>query len=265
MGKKEAEIDCLKIVKRCLPIGNYAKTINEIFSKNFVETERPDFLFAGEVGLEHFLVDVIYKENSKTGKALSIERTNKSNALKKIELYKDKELLDNDIENGRVPKFLEDFMNTEIAGVNHFSYQKFFKNFKDIFDNHYARVDEYRSQCKTLGFMIEMPYPIVSGKQRYIIYNNGKCRSQMLNVPPVPKDVINYFRRHKKIDFIVLVFRPIHMSAQKQDKYYRVFYLDINNIDRCLREQHVFLCDKFDYEIKFANDDVIKLNVKENE
>ena len=87
----------------------------------------------------------------------------------------------------------------------------------------------------------------------------------MLNVLPVPKDIINYFRWHKKIDFIVLVFRPIHMSTQKQDKYYRVVYIDIHNIDICLKELRVFLCDKFDYEIKFANDDVIKLNVEEKD
>lgn len=261
LGNKNTEQDCLDIVLKGLAIGNFAKSIKQLLSGNCTQEERPDFLFEGSlVGLEHFLVDVIFEVKHK--EAQSIERKNNSNITKKIDFYhKSPEELDKDISNGKAPKFVEDVINSEINGVSNFKYISFICNFMKVFDEHYANRGGYRSKCEKLGFMIELPYPY-SLSNYYVVNKNKQTRMQSLKTLPITTDILDYIQNHSDLDFVILCIRPIHFSNKKSG--YKTIYIDPKDVYKSVKEQDVFICDTFDYPHKFSNKNVAKLNVKES-
>ena len=259
MGNKNTEQNCLDIVKKCSAIGDFAKSVKQLFMADCSQEERPDFLFdGGSVGVEHFLADVIFGVKHKN--AQSIERKNSSNIVKKIDYYhQHQDELVKDIENGKAPKFIEDIINSEINGVSKFAYIDFINNFMKVYNEHYANRSVYRSKCEKLGFLIELPYPH-SLSSYYIVSKNNYIRKQSIKTLPLTTDMLDFIQNHADLDFVVLCIRPIHSSSNK--KGCKTIYIDPKNVYKSVKEQDVFVCDSFDYPHKFSNTGVAKLNVE---
>ena len=273
MGNKNTEQDCLNIVMECSTVGNFAKSIKQLLSDDYIQEERPDFLSGnGLVGLEHFLVDVIFGVKHK--EAQSIERKNSGNIAKKINFYYENSgELDTDISNGKAQRFVEDIINSEINGVSNFTYISFIKNFRKVFDEHYANRSVYRSKCGKLGFLIELPYPH-SLNNYYIVNKNNRIYRQSLKTLPVTTDMLNYIQNHSDLDFVILCIRPIHFSDRNSEC--KSIYINPKDVYKSVKEQGVFsgvlgsflqgvfICDSFDYPHKFSSKNVVKLDVKKS-
>lgn len=260
MGNKNTEQNCLDIVKKCSAIGDFAKSVKQLLiTEPDPKSERPDFLFdGGLVGVEHFLTDVIFGVKHKN--AQSIERKNSSNITKKIDYYhKNPKKLEADIDNGKAPKFLEDIINSEINGVSNFTYIKFISNFMKVYNEHYANCGVYRSKCKKLGFLIELPYPHT---KCYIVSKNGNTRRQSILTLPITTDILEHIRNNSDLDFVIICFRPIHSSGKMKEC--KTVYINPKDVYSSMKEQVIDVYDTFDYPIKFPQKDYVKLNVEKS-
>lgn len=257
MGNKNTEQNCLDIVKKCLAIGDFAKSVKQLLMADCSQEERPDFLFdGGSVGVEHFLTDVIF--NVKHKDAQSIERKNSSNITKKINHYHENpEELEADIDNGKAPKFMEDIINSEINGVSDFTYIKFISNFMKVYNEHYENRSVYRSKCGKLGFLIELPYP---QEQSYMVSKNGKISRQRISALPITTDMLEHIQKNSDLNFIILCLRPIHSSGKLKEC--KTIYINPKDVYKSIREQGITVYDNFDFMHKFRNRDVVKLNVE---
>lgn len=258
MGNKKTEKNCLDIVKKCSAIGDFAKSVKQLLiTEPDPKGERPDFLFDGDsVGVEHFLTDVIFGVKHK--EAQSIERKNSSNITKKINYYHENpNKLEADIDNGIAPKFLEDIINSEINGVSEFVYTKYIKNFKKCYDEHYANRSVYRSKCKKLGFLIELPYP---QEQSFIVSSHGTIRKQRILTLPITTDMLEHIRKNSDLDFVILCLRPIHSSGKMNEC--KAIYINPKDVDSSVKVQGIDIYDTFDYLVKFPNKDVVQLKVE---
>lgn len=257
LGNKNTEQKCLDIVKECSAVGSFAQSVKALIMDEYTQEERPDFLFgSGEMGLEHFLTDVIFGVKRKS--VQSIERKNSSSITEKINYYHENPReLDNDISNGKAPKFVEDIINSEINGVSKFAYSSFISNFMKVFEEHYANRNTYRSKCKKLGFLVELPYP---NTNHYVVTKNGHVFKQCIKTLPLTKDMLDFIQLHVDLDFLILCIRPIHFSGSKKEC--RAIYIDPRDVYKSVSEQGVFVCDLFDYPHKFLKEDIVKLEVK---
>jgi len=262
LGDKHVEENCLDYVKKSVALGSFAKSIKQMLVTEYVQEESPDFLFSnGKVGVEHLLADVIFGVKHRT--AQSIERKNASDIRKKLAYYhEDQDRLDEDISNGKAPKFIEDIINSEIGGVSKFTYQAFISNFKRVFDEHYEKRGVYRSKCEKLGFLIELPYPH-TGNSCYIVSKNGQMRRQRVKPFPLTEDILRHIQKYSELDFVILCARPILASNNRKEV--KVIYVDPQNVYGSVREQGVVVYDEFDYPIKFSNSNVVKLSVETTE
>lgn len=257
LKSKSDERCCLNIVKELKPYPELTGTI--------LEQERPDFIIRnndiGCTGIEHFLIDVITdpiiieKKNKVSQKNDSIVRKTTTEIEKQVNNYKNKDNLEEDISNGKAATFVEDIINRTLKGVGQFSYEDFIKNFMRIYNKHYKNVSTYREKCQTLGFLIEIRYfnPSHNG---YLISNKNKTYLQRTKTIPVTRDMITCFHESKNIDFIILCMVPINYSENLKDC--QVIRIDMDNIENSLRQQHIIICDKFDY-YKFQNLNTIKI------
>lgn len=262
MGDKHVEENCLDYVMKSVAIGSFAKSIKQMVTAEYIQDESPDFLFSDRnVGVEHLLTDVIF--NVKHNTAQSIERKNAGDIHRKIAYYhEDQERLDEDISNGKAPKFVEDIINSEIGGVSKFTYQAFISNFKRVFDEHYEKRGVYRSKCEKLGFLIELPYPH-TGNSCYIVSKNGQMRRQRVKPFPLTADILWHIQKHSELDFVILCARPIFASNNRREV--KVIYINPKDVYGSVREQGVVVYDEFDYPIKFSNPNVVKLSVEPTE
>lgn len=228
---KNVERRCLDIVKK---IKKY-----DFLQEKIVESERPDFV-VGEIGIEHFLVDILVNDFS-----ASISRKQDAEKIKKIEEYnKHPEKLDECIETGEITKYLEKNIKEQIDGLCNFNYNEFINNFKRVFDKHCKNIEAYRKKCKILGFLIEIPYPKPMNTG-YVIMDNDTKRTQRLKIIPITKDMIKCFQYANNIDFIVLCIIPINFKEDYSEC--QVVKVDMKNIEKSIRQQGMIICDKFDY------------------
>ncbi|MCI8349052.1 MAG: hypothetical protein HFE74_06440 [Firmicutes bacterium] len=253
MGDKEVEKKCLELVLKDKPQCQFGKEILKSLNSTIIECEKPDFVI-DKVGIEHFLVDLLF--TTKRNRSMSIERQNTSAITEKVNHYKDNPNdLDSDIENGKAAKTVEDLVNSQVNAVSDFSCQRFIDNFKQIFEKHYEKINEYRKKCDKLGFIIEIPYIHISNSTYVIIRGKHKF-CQAVRTMPMPKQIIDYVWDHNDLDFSILCIRPIGNITKSKDV--SIIYIDPKN--KNLFDQKVFLCDEFNFRHKFSNKDVVKLD-----
>ncbi len=254
MEMKDVERNCLNLLLRDTPKFTFGIEIQNLLKGNIRETERPDFLI-NNIGIEHFLIDLLFKTKSK--KAMSIERKNRSSIIDKVDYYKENpHLLDKDIDNGSAVEFVENMINSQINAISDFSYNSFVDNYKRVFDNHYNNISKYRSYCTKLGFLIEIPY---SETNYYIITNKDNCRAQAIRTMPIPRDILTHIWKYRNIDFVVLCIRPMYLSNKTRKKDISIIYIDPKN--QKYFGDRIVLCDSFDFPHKFPEKDIVKLDV----
>lgn len=255
MGNKKDERKCLEIILKDKPQCQFGKEILKSLNGTIIECEKPDFVI-DKVGIEHFLVDLLFTMKRK--KSMSIERKNTSTIIETVNYYKDNPNdLDIDIENGKAVKIVENLVNSQVNAVSDFSCQRFINNFKQIFENHYEKINEYRKKCDKLGFLIEIPY---ISNSTYVITKGQHKFCQAVRTMPIPKQIINYILNCNVLDFVILCIRPIGVHKKLNPKDISIVY--INSKNKNMFNQKIFLCDEFDYVHKFPNKDVVKLNVE---
>ena len=228
---KNTERECLDVVIRHYP---EIKSLGEIIC-----TERPDFVI-GDTGIEHFMVDT----STKGKKSITKEQSNVCE--KRIEQYKQNPgKLDEDIENGNASKFVEKEVNRTTKAFMDFSYDKYIKEFRRIFNEHEKNIDIYKEKCSRLGFLVEMIYSPIFSSDGYMITDNGKTRKQLLKTMPITRDMIQIFKQ-SKAEFIYLYIKPYGTNTKK----YEVVKLDMSDIESSIRKNRIIICDKFNYADK---------------
>ena len=258
MGKKDYERECLDQVLqlRKLPI----------LCGEIVEAERPDFII-GSTGLEHFMIEVCQNYEMPKGEISqtpigSIAREQMAKHAQYVERFKNHpdELLAF-IDSGEAIKYVEGCLNKTINTVSDFSYQDFIIHFHQVFLKHTKNIKEYYNQCKTLGFLVEVPYNRPYGVHNYVIFDKGKCRNQNVQSIPFTRDMIRIMNE-SQVDFIILYMREVHYTPRNK-KHCQVVFLDISqDIEKQLRQQHVVICDQFKYSLTFSNRDVAKFKME---
>lgn len=266
MNKDMIESLCLDVVLhsgKCLYLPNRCPIL---FDASYVKTERPDFLFGKidnehfHVGIEHFLVDVLFDGNviknedgvirNLNKKGHSISRMDFGKIDKKIQCYQNNlELLDKDIQSGITLNFVEGLVNRQLDKLNGFSYAAFLCNFWNVFYGHWKSIDVYRKSCDKFGFLIEFRVPL---RNDYLIFDGDRCRRQVLNGIPITRDMIVILSLAvSKLDFVIFSMLPMFYSGngKVEHKYdgCRVIYADVANLEADLRGQSVCICDAFGF------------------
>mgnify|MGYP005762686493 CR=1 FL=1 len=258
MGRKNEERECLDQVLQL-------KKIPFLYGE-IIETERPDFII-GSVGLEHFMIEVCQNyemskgELSKTpvGSIVQEQRAQHAKYIEHFKNYPDE--LQSFIDSGKAIKYIEKNINKTINTVSDFSYLDFIVNFNRVFSKHVKHINEYYKRCKTLGFLIEIPYNRPYGVHNYIIFDNGKGRNQNVQSIPFTRDMIQIMSR-ARVNYIILYMREAYYTPRNK-KHCQVIFLDMSqDIEKQLRQQHIVICDFFCYSLTFSNRDVVKFKME---
>ena len=252
MGSKVQEKACLDMLLNDSPKSQFGKEIQRLINGQATESERPDFII-NNVGIEHFLVDVLY--TTKRKRAMSLERVNSSTIVEKVDDYKENsKSLDDDIENGNAVSFIEDIVNSQINCTSDFSFSSFIENYRRIFNDHYDSRQEYRKKCAKLGFLIEIPYC----STHYLIGAGKIIRNQIIKSIPIPIVMLEHIWENNELDFVILYIHPINRTQKVKKKDVSLIYIDPQK--RSYYGEKIVLCDWFDFQYKFRSRDVIKLN-----
>ena len=172
---------------------------------------RPDFLI-GDVGVEHFLVDVVVQHRDKNDSLHSIHRMETGQIERRVDFYKSHpDVLEQDVHNSKAVGLIKDWVRNRISAVNEFDYQRFIGYFSRVWDNHYESVLCYREKCKKLGFLIEIRY--LENVQEYVIDDDERCRQRVKGIP-ITRDLIR---------------------------------VDMDDAEASLRKQGAFICNTFDF------------------
>lgn len=230
--------------ERCLRIVQKLKKYSDL-QGDYVHCERPDFLI-GDVGVEHFLVDVVVQHRDKDDSLHSIHRMETGQIERKVDFYKSHpDVLEQDVYNDKAVGLINDWVCNRISGVNEFDYQRFIGNFSRVWDNHYESVLCYREKCKKLGFLIEIRY--LENVQEYVIDGDKKRRQRVKGIP-ITRDMIRVFDAAKDVDFVILCMAPF--KNDDNDTKFRnchVIRVDMDDVESSLRKQGVFICNTFDF------------------
>ena len=102
------------------------------------EFERPDFVIERDdliIGVEHCLVDLLFKTKRK--QVHSITREQENRGINRINAYKDNpSLLDNDIKKGDAAKFVLGMVEEKTNAQGGFDYIRFIDSFQKILSEH---------------------------------------------------------------------------------------------------------------------------------
>lgn len=261
MQEKHQEKKTLELVLNDAPSSEFGRKIHKMISGNIMETERPDFII-GDVGVEHFLVDLLFRHNEKRG-AMSIERRSQTKIEKEYSCYGgDPEKIDEGIKSGKIPQAVEGLIKDRLYGVSKFQFDCFLKNFEKVFDNHYKNRNIYREQRETLGFLIEIPYECAP----YVVWQKGSIKKLKINGVPIPKKMMNYIWEHDDLDFIILCARPFGAQNKIKRKDVSIIYIDVKK--KKIYGNPLVFCDKFDYYYKLPETqfklEVVSQNERDN-
>lgn len=258
MGRKSDEKECLDQV---LKIRNLS-----ILRGDIIAFERPDFLI-GSTGIEHFMIEECQNYEMTKGDISdtpvgSITREQRNQHAKYVQRFKQcPEELQSFIDRGEAKDYLEKAINKSINTISDFKYRDFIENFQRVIDKHIAQVNEYYKKCEELVFLIEIPYNRPLDPHAYIIFDHGKGRNQNVQSIPFTRDMIRILSM-APVDYIILYMHEVHFAPNRMN-HCQVIFLDMTkNIEKQLRRQHIVICDKFDYALKFSNRDVIQFKTE---
>lgn len=226
--KKSREQECFEKVLRCRTVkGKFASDIHKIFAdkKDCIDYsgERPDIIINTDmeiIGIEHCRVDMLF--NIKKKKAQSMIGTQQSKGERLVKKYKDKQLLDEDINNGTALKSVLDMVEERFEHRNKFDYSAFINNFRRVSRVHNDNCKEYREHMQkissgkeyTLACLIEIPY---SKENVYQIMDSNGSRVQALKGIPITKDMLFAIHNMKGFDFVIICMYCFDNPNEKKD------------------------------------------------
>lgn len=109
-------------------------------------------------------------------------------------------------------------------------------------------------KCAKLGFLIEIPYC----STHYLIGAGNIIRNQIIKSIPIPIVMLEHIWKNNELDFVILYIHPINSTPKAKKKDVSLIYIDPQK--RSYYGKKIVLCDWFDFQYKFGNRDVIKLN-----
>lgn len=266
MADKKTELECFEKVLKCnRNIGKFACEMHHLFveRKGFIDSsgESPDIIIKTDtevIGIEHCLTDLLFRK--KHNKAKSMTRVQQYTGEKLVEKYKDKELLNTDIQNGNALKSILDTVEEDFDLHNKFEYGIFIDNFRRVCNEHNNNCETYRKKLKsmnsdhvTLGCLVELPY---SFERKYLITDNKGQRIQVLKGVPISVDMLETIQGMKEFDFIILCMYCLNKPEQIKD--YICYYFLPRNVKEGIKEQRIKWVNHFD----FANKSVVKFPVE---
>ena len=248
MGDKSKEKECFEKVLECRSVkGDFAKSMRDIFveRKELIDCsdERPDIIIESNtemVGIEHCQVDMLFKIKKK--KAQSMIRTQESKTDRLIEKYKDKELLDNDIQNGSALRTVLDLVEERITTRNRFDYSSFKDNFSRVCREHNDNCLDYRERLKSkaknkpvsLGCLVEIPY---SKELEYRINDIRGTRKQAIKGIPITYDMLFTIQKMNGFDFVILCMYCL--DKPNDCKNIVCYYFSTQNISEGIKQQRI--------------------------
>lgn len=165
------------------------------------------------IGIEHFYCDILnYKDSNN-----SLSKT-KNNYLEK-ERKKFCKSIDKEDCLPKARVCIENETNELINYSNNFNYSRFIKNFKNIFDNHLEKVNEYKEEncIDKIGFIIEIP---ILGNDFIALSNGNKTQLKFPKRIPLTIDIKNIINHFDKVDFVIFVFKEYMQNKYISVKFY---------------------------------------------
>lgn len=258
MGIKSKERECLDRIIKCKNVtGKFATDIHNILVQckdDITDSERPDFIIKLEditIGIEHCMVDVLFKV--KKHSAQSLIREQESISKRKIDEYKKSpETLDEEIKNGKSMEFVIEMLSERFKRREKFQYSVFINNFQTVCNNHNDKCDIYRkniSQNKEQSFLaciVEIPYPSTTS---YLItdtqYNE---RVQAVKGFPITNDILNITESMDNFDIVIICMYCYDSPNNRENT--KVLYFVPKNIQQDIKQQNIKPFIKFDYTMK---------------
>ena len=100
--------------------------------------------------------------------------------------------------------------------------------------------------------------PLASLTITYLIGAGNIIRNQIIKSIPIPIVMLEHIWKNNELDFVILYIHPINSTPKAKKKDVSLIYIDPQK--RSYYGKKIVLCDWFDFQYKFGNRDVIKLN-----
>ena len=185
---------------------NFLKALTDISTP---DQEKPDFVLIDKVnnriGIEHFCIDISMGSRKNSGARIS-----QSTIRYIYEKYHGNII---NQENGALSE-IEDMLSRLVKDWQNFNYQTFCDNFKRVFNEHYSKVGEYKtnSNLTSIGFLIEFLVPNPTYK---ISIKGEPLHVQELHDFPITAEMWQILNESlRKLDFIIL---DTNHFARKKD------------------------------------------------
>ena len=228
MVDKNKEFECLEKVLNCKTVkGQFARDIRETLlqKKEYIDCsgERPDIVIQDDsevVGIEHCQVDVLFKIKKKKVQSMIGKQNSQINGL--VEKYKDEELLEKNISNGKVLTSTLKLVKERFDHKNSFNYPDFIENFRRVCGEHNNNCGVYRENLNavasgkniSLACLVEIPY---SKERVYRISDANGTRDQAINGLPITKDMLLAIQNMNGFDFVILCMYCLDHPKKEKD------------------------------------------------
>lgn len=228
MADKKKELECLEKVLRCKTIkGQFARDIRKalLLKKEYIDCsgERPDIIIQDDfevVGIEHCQVDVLFKIKKKKAQSMIGKQNNQIHEL--VKKYKDEELLEKDISNGKAVTSVLKLVEERYDYRNLFKYSDFIKNFRRVCGEHNSNCDVYKENLNaisagkniSLGCLVEIPY---SREMVYRINDTNGTREQAINGLPITEGMLLAIQNMSGFDFVILCMYCLDHPKKEKD------------------------------------------------
>ncbi len=253
--KKSREQECFEKVLRCRSVkGKFASDICKIFIENKAcidySGERPDIIINTDneiIGIEHCSIDMLFKIKKK--KAQSMIGIQQSKGERLVDKYKDKDLLEEDINNGTALKPLLDMVEERFEHYNKFNYSAFINNFCRVSREHNDNCKDYRERMKKMSFgkeyslacLIEIPYP---KKTIYQIEDSKGTRVQAIKGVPITWDMLSIIQNMKGFDIVIICLYCFDNPSD--DKDIVCYYFLPRAVKEAIKQQRIKPVISFD-------------------
>ena len=248
MADKSKELECLEKVLNCKNVkGQFARDIREALlqKKEYIDCsgERPDIVIQDDfevIGIEHCQVDVLFKIKKKKAQSMIGKQNNKINEL--VETYKDEELLEKDISNGKAVTSVLKLVEERYDYRNLFRYSDFIDNFKRVCSEHNNNCGVYRDKLNaiavekniSLGCLVEIPY---SRERVYRISDANGTREQAINGLPITEGMLLAIQNMSGFDFVVLCMYCL--DYPKKEKDIICYFFSPRAVVQCIKQQNI--------------------------
>ncbi len=266
MQKKQNEQNCLEMTKQYVEkhMNNKSRRyFKSLFPLNYsaIQSERPDFVVNTEsssYAVEHFMIDFCYDgpQNDQ-----SQSRRAQHNIHDIYTKYHDPgigTIKDCDVEEA--VHDVENEMNRIVNLSQSFNYEIFIERFRMVFQEHYKKLQNYRSNAEIMQDNVRTGFLIDFHRDTLLIKAllNGVVVSFMGGTKefPITHDILHIFEYAKGLDFIIL--SQFNEGAATEASSVNIF--EPNNLKKSIEIQNIKVYDKVFFD-KLKKE--LKLNIED--